>query len=109
LGEKPDFKTEFMGAKPYGTTTDNLGILTQNMPNPFSENTSIHYTLYNPVKEASIFIFDLQGTLIKEFPDLNHGNGEITIRGYELKPGMYFYTLMVDGIEIDTKRMILKK
>ena len=109
LGEHTDLKTKFMGTNPDGTTIDNLGILSQNMPNPFSENTSVHYTIFNPVKEASIFIFDLQGTLIKEYNNLNQQKGEIIIRGYELKHGMYFYTLMIDGTEVDTKRMILTK
>jgi len=31
----------------------------------------------------------------------------ITIKGSELNPGMYLYTLIVDGKEVDTKRMIL--
>jgi hypothetical protein len=109
LGEKPDLKIKSMDTKPEGTTTDNLGILSQNIPNPFSENTSIHYSIFNPVKEASIFIFDLQGALIKEYNNLSQNKGEIIIRGYELKPGMYFYTLMIDGTEVDTKRMILTK
>ena len=35
------------------------------------------------------------------------GSGSITIRGNELRPGMYLYSLNVDGKEVDTKRMIL--
>ncbi|MCK9423731.1 MAG: T9SS type A sorting domain-containing protein [Bacteroidales bacterium] len=100
---------KFMGNKPNITTAENLGILFQNIPNPFSDNTTIRFTINNPSNKVSIFIFDLQGTLIKEFNNLNQQKGEIIIRGYELKPGMYFYTLMIDGIEIDTKRMILTK
>lgn len=35
------------------------------------------------------------------------GNIEVTIDGNTLLPGMYMYTLIVDGIEVNTKRMIL--
>ena len=30
-----------------------------------------------------------------------------TINGSELQPGLYIYTLVADGKEVDTKRMIL--
>jgi hypothetical protein len=51
-------------------------------------------------------IFNMQGTLLKTYNALG-ANGQITIYGYEFKPGMYLYTLLVDSREIDTKRMIL--
>jgi len=40
-----------------------------------------------------------------------NGNGKqpITISGNSLEPGMYLYALVVDGNEVDTKRMILTK
>jgi hypothetical protein len=83
------------------------GILFQNKPNPFSDKTIIRYQLKNPQKNATIFVFDMQGALKMTFDHLNKENGEIIIKGYDLQPGMYLYTLTVDGVEIDTKRMIL--
>lgn len=82
--------------------------LYQNMPNPFSESTRIKYKLDQNVKEASILIFDMQGSLLKTFDSLDK-IGEILVTSYELNPGMYLYTLITDGIEVDTKRMILTK
>jgi hypothetical protein len=38
-----------------------------------------------------------------------NGKGEITINAGELKPGVYVYTLIVDGSLVDTKQMILTK
>lgn len=35
------------------------------------------------------------------------GNGSIAITASELQPGMYIYTLAVDGQEADSKRMII--
>ena len=35
------------------------------------------------------------------------GNGSVTINGGELSPGMYMYTLIVDGKEVDIRKMIL--
>jgi hypothetical protein len=36
-------------------------------------------------------------------------NTSVTIEGHTLKAGMYLYTLIADGKEVDTKRMILTK
>jgi len=49
----------------------------------------------------------LQGKQIKQINIEERGNGSVIINGYELTPGMYMYTLIVDGKEIDTKKMIL--
>jgi len=38
-----------------------------------------------------------------------NADGEIQINGYDLKPGMYLYSLIVDSSEVDTKRMILTR
>ncbi len=53
------------------------------------------------------YLFHLNGNLILTKPIKGTGNGSITIRGNELQPGMYLYSLNVDGKEVDTKRMIL--
>ncbi len=81
--------------------------LYQNTPNPFSKSTIIKYKLASNAVEASIMIFNMQGNLIETRKGLDSQKGEITIYGYELKPGMYMYSLIIDGKKIDTKRMIL--
>jgi len=82
-------------------------ILFQNQPNPFTDRTTIRYFLPEETRESSVYLFDLQGTLKMSFSDLNKGESAITIEGSRLTPGMYLYTLVVDGIEIETRRMIL--
>jgi hypothetical protein len=83
-------------------------ILYQNVPNPFTEKTVIKYVIPENVQKVSILIFNMQGTLIKSYDNLSN-NGELTINGGELEAGMYMYSLIVDGKEIDTKKMILSK
>jgi len=81
--------------------------LMQNVPNPFNQQTSIQYNVPAISRNASIMVFDLQGTLLKTVPITNSGSGTITINGNELKPGMFVYSLIVDDSIVDTKRMIL--
>jgi hypothetical protein len=81
--------------------------LYQNNPNPFMQSTEIKCIIPDESKNAEILIFDMAGKPIKQITIT--GKGEVTtlIQAFELKPGMYIYSLIVDNKEIDTKRMIL--
>lgn len=82
--------------------------LMQNTPNPFSERTVIRFTLPENAQNAYIYIFDMQGKMQKQIP-VNASMQSVTVNGYELSAGMYIYSLVVNGKEVDTKRMILSK
>ena len=81
--------------------------LYSNIPNPFKEQTTISFFIPEASSRASIHIYNLQGKQIKQINIESRGNGSVTINGYELTPGMYMYSLIVDGKEVDTKKMIL--
>lgn len=81
--------------------------LYQNSPNPFNTSTEIQYYLPEEVQEGTIYIFNMQGTLISSKKADTHGKSSITINASELNAGMYIYSLVIDGKEIDSKRMIL--
>ena len=83
-------------------------MLAQNTPNPFTERTTIRFTLPDNAANAYIYIFDMTGKMQKQLP-VDTSMQSITINGYELAAGMYIYSLVVDGKEMDTKRMILSK
>ena len=82
--------------------------LYQNMPNPFKEQTIIRFSLADDVQNAAICIFDMTGKTIKKLP-ISSGMESVSIGGYELGEGMFLYSLVVNGQEIDTKRMIISK
>ena len=91
-----------------GATVMNNAKLYQNNPNPFSENTEIQYYVPADASSAMICIYDLTGSQIIRFDLRDRGViSSLTVRGNQLKAGMYIYSLIVDGREIDTKRMIL--
>lgn len=83
--------------------------LYQNTPNPFSSSTNITMSLRNDVANATLYIFDMQGSLMRTIPVTDRGNVSVTIEGGELNAGMYIYSLIADGKEIASKRMILTK
>jgi hypothetical protein len=85
----------------------NEPVLYQNVPNPFNQKTIIRYLLPNDFKNANIFIFNFEGGLIQSYNLNNVGHGEIEIKANELNPGLYLYSLIVDGVEYSIKRMLL--
>lgn len=83
-------------------------VLYQNTPNPFTAQTEIRFSLPDDAPSSFIYIFDMTGKMQKQIP-VNHSQQSVTINGYELSAGIYLYSLVVGGQEIDTKRMILSK
>jgi hypothetical protein len=51
----------------------------------------------------------MQGEQIKYIAVNERGSTSVTIEGHTLKAGMYLYTLIADGKEVDTKKMIITK
>lgn len=85
-----------------------LNVLFQNTPNPYSDKTTIRYSIQeNGFSTGALLIFDMNGTLLKQIPIHSAGQGEAMINGQELKAGMYIYSLIVNQKEVDTKKMIL--
>jgi len=86
---------------------DDASKLEQNQPNPFHQETVINYYLAEQTNQATIFIYDMNGKQIESFNLQDKGNQSLTIQKNKLQAGMYYYSLIVNGKEIATKKMIL--
>ena len=80
--------------------------LGQNTPNPFKTSTVIEYSLPEGETEASILLLNLNGQTLREFK-LTAVKGSITIDSNTMQKGMYLYSLIANGKEIATKKMIV--
>jgi len=89
------------------STPNNSSYLYQNDPNPFNIDTKIRFYIPEDINNSVLYLYDLQGKQIKSYKIVDRGFSNIIIHGYELDPGIYLFTLIVEGKEIDTKRMIL--
>ncbi len=83
-------------------------ILYQNSPNPFQNQTVIHFKLSEEARDASICIFDMQGKMLKTLPVTN-GEESVIVNSSEFGDGLYLYSLIVNGQEVDTKKMVISK
>ncbi|MFT3705598.1 MAG: tail fiber domain-containing protein [Agriterribacter sp.] len=93
-----------------GLTLSNASIA-QNSPNPFSANTIISYSLpQDGVSNAQLAIYDAAGKRLKMYNlSSTQGRGTVNIDAAMLSSGTYQYSLFVNGIMIDTKKMLLVK
>ena len=82
--------------------------LEQNFPNPFNQSTTIRYVLPETVRSARIVITNISGRVLQQIPISSPvGAGSVTIEAGTLASGMYYYSLIVDDMLVDTKKMIV--
>lgn len=81
--------------------------LYQNRPNPFTEETIIEYFLPIGSNSAILYVYDMNGKQLEKFELFDKGKQQLKIQKNKLTAGIYFYALLVDGIEVATKKMIL--
>lgn len=86
--------------------------LYQNYPNPFNPTTNIKYSLkrngYVVLKIYNVLGREVE-TLIDESQQSGFYKYLFSNSKYQLSSGMYFYSLFIDNIYIDTKKMSLIK
>jgi hypothetical protein len=63
-------------------------------------------TIPAEVKNAQLKFYSINGTLIKEYTIEERGTSKLKIDGNELINGIYTYSLIIDGKEFATKKMI---
>ncbi len=80
--------------------------LKQNIPNPFTEKTTIDYEIPQTAGSAKIVFYKANGQFIKSVAITNKGKGQLNIFSTDFKNGAYSYSLIVDGKILDTKMMI---
>lgn len=99
----------------YKLTCTNVGIeelknngylLGQNVPNPFSGQTTINYELSKEAASVSLTISDVTGRLVSsQKGETSIGVHSLTVSS--VSSGVYYYTLNVDG-KTTTRKMIVE-
>lgn len=84
--------------------------LSQNYPNPFNPMTNIEFSLMKPAL-VKVIVNDMLGREVVELVNLGYDAGThlVAFDGRNYPSGIYFYTMYVDGLKFDTRKMILIK
>ena len=87
--------------------------LGQNYPNPFNPHTRINYELQITDYElAEIVVYNATGQKVWSSPVTRYGSPVtdfILFDGSSFNSGIYYYSLVVDGKQLFTKKMVLIK
>jgi hypothetical protein len=107
------FPNKFKGAAfmryEFDVMLSDKAFLSQNVPNPFREKTVIAYSLPINTSNAHVIFYNRLGSVIKTVAIEKMGEGEITVYAQNLSDGMYSYSIVADGVTIDTKQMIRQR
>ncbi|MDX1651389.1 MAG: T9SS type A sorting domain-containing protein [Brumimicrobium sp.] len=87
---------------------DNLKV-SQNFPNPFSNQTVIQYTLEN-ASEVNYSLVDLTGKVVLEVNEgnVNAGGHSIKIDGSTLSNGVYYFNMTAGDTKV-TRKLVVNK
>ncbi len=91
------------------TTVTTKGKLLQNQPNPFNLETRISAQLAPNTKDAKLMVYNYEGAKVKQVQLPAAAFSTITIKAGELSAGTYVYTLVCDGVETDSKKMVITR
>ena len=80
--------------------------LYQNAPNPYQNSTTINFYIPETVENAFLKITAVDGSLVKDIVIYSRGDGSVVIDGLDTGKGTYFYTLIVDGQQLESKTLV---
>lgn len=94
-----------------GNTSVSVGLsrLDQNVPNPSDGSTVIQYYIAQNEGDMRISFYNESGVEIKSVKVSSRGEGQILLEAGEFSPGSYHYSLLKNGIVLDSKKMIIIK
>lgn len=95
-----------LGIKENPNTTKRAS-LDQNNPNPFTNYTAIDFNIDQDVQNAYILIYTEKGQLVEKIRLDKRGAGSYTYVNKEENSSILLYTLIADGVKIDTKKMMV--
>ncbi len=84
--------------------------LFRNRPNPFTKYTIIKYFVPKETgRRISLFVVDEKGNQKMFWDYLQEGKHKLLIKDHGLTPGIYFYSLVIDGNIVDTYKMKVRE
>ncbi len=77
-------------------------------PNPANLTTNFYINLAKGSKSAQLKFFNMLGAQVKEI-DVNNSRNSLRVNIADLKPGIYFYSLWIDGKSTSTGKLMVTR
>jgi len=104
----------YVGLEETKTTVPSISLLSQNIPNPSINQTSIEYSISN-ASQVQLRIYNPLGEVVRTLVDNKKSSGRYVViwdgkdeNGNKVSSGQYFYQLITNGFA-STKKLILLK
>ena len=81
--------------------------LYQNQPNPYGKTTLIKYFIPQTATSAQLKVFSVTGQEVYSRELVVKGEGEVQFTRAFFAAGTYIYHLMVEGKDVDSKKLVL--
>lgn len=85
------------------------GYLDQNIPNPVGHSSLIRFRMPATSTRGVLHITNQSGQIVKTYNLGTNKNGQILISSETLSNGTYFYSLLSDGVIVDSKKLLIIK
>jgi hypothetical protein len=91
-----------------GNESPNSFVLEQNYPNPFNPSTSISFELQQAAN-VRVLVYNSQGQMIAVPAERSYSSGRhsVTFDASNVASGVLVYALEVDGVVVQTRKMLL--
>jgi len=83
--------------------------LWQNAPNPYDHTTVIQYFVPPTARKAAIQVFNANGQQVGDYAINTIGQSELMLTTNHLATGTYVYKLIVDGVSMDSKKLVVAR
>lgn len=96
--------------KTQSVSSPNLIEFNQNDPNPFSNSTTISYSLPIEISHANLIVYELtSGKEVQRFDINQTGKGSVIFNAQNLPSGTYTYRIVSDQAQTEFKKMVVVK
>lgn len=100
---------KFVNSASLATIAKQAKVSMEVYPNPASNIAVFQYKTGNTAQSASIVIRDMVGKVVRKINLETMGTSQKKVSISDLNPGVYFYSYVLDGNIISTKKLIVRR
>jgi hypothetical protein len=82
-------------------------VISRAYPNPATDNVTFDYSLSGNASDSYIVISNILGARVMEIP-VTDNEGSVRMNVSELTEGVYFYSLVSEGVKVETQKIIIR-
>jgi hypothetical protein len=82
-------------------------VISRAYPNPATDHVTFDYSISGNASDSYIVISNILGARVMEIP-ITDNDGSVKMNVSELTEGVYFYSLVSEGVKVETQKIIIR-